>query len=108
MTALYLLGASSKGMPRLESLKKLKTLRASDESGFTFLEDAILLAENAKNRKVQRILRRYYAKYKMREALAILDRYMIGGIFHRLYQILGNPGHTNLRVTLRGLQHQDN
>jgi len=106
MTALCLLGASSRGIPKLDNLDKIKKLRASEESSLTYLEDALILAKMARNSKAQRILQRQYSRYQIREALSILDEYMLGGIFHRIYRSCRKPHDSKMRVALRGSQRQ--
>ena len=111
MTALYLLGASSQALPKLDSLTKLKVFRTFDESGATFLEDAIFLAKDVRNTTVQRILQRYYLRHQMRnqmkQLIIMLDRYMLGGILRRIYRRVRCPDDLNLRVLLRGSQPWD-
>jgi hypothetical protein len=85
MTALYLLGVSSKALPKLDNLAKLKRFRTSEESGVTFLKDTMILAKNVRNRKLYRILRRYYLRYEILKFIDTLDRYMLGGILRRIY-----------------------
>lgn len=105
MTALYLLGASSQALPKLDqSLTKLKILRTSDESGVTFLEDAMILAKDARNKKLYKILRRYYLRYQMFQILKILDRYILGGILRRIYRRVTNQNYTENRVEIKALQ----
>ena len=108
MTALYLLGASSKALPKLDNnLKQLKSFRTSNESGASFLEDAIILAKNPGNRTVEKILRRYYRRYQMLQVLKMLDGYMLAGIFRRIYLRVTNPNYLKMRVFLRGSQRWD-
>jgi hypothetical protein len=104
MTALYLLGASSQALPKLDNLTKLKSFRTVDESGATFLEDAMILAKNGRNRAAYRILRRYYRRYEMRQVIIMLDRYMLGGILRRIYRRVKNPEYLKKNVLLRGRQ----
>jgi hypothetical protein len=102
MTALYLLGASSQALPKLD-LAALKSLRATDESGATFLEDAMILARNAENRRVLKTLRRYYRWYQLSLVVPMLDRFLLGGVLRRIYRKLKKPEWLEKRVTLRGL-----
>jgi len=90
----------------LDNLDKIKKLRASEESSLTYLEDALILAKMARNSKAQRILQRQYSRYQIREALSILDEYMLGGIFHRIYRSCRKPHDSKMRVALRGSQRQ--
>lgn len=94
MTALYLLGASSKALPKLdENLAKLKSFRKSNESSATFLEDAMILAKNTQNKTVLKILRRYYLRFQTFQVLKKMDQYIWGGrIFRRK-----NRARVNLR-----------
>jgi hypothetical protein len=109
--SLYLLGASSQALPKFDNnLAKLKSFQTNKESGATFLEDAIILAKNARNKKVYRILQRYYRRYQIRQAIKMLDRYMMGGIFRRIYRVWSKvryPDSINWRVQLRGSQDWD-
>ena len=105
MTALYLLGASSQALPKFDkNLTKLKSFRSSNESGATFLEDAMILAEKAQNKTVLRILRYYYLRYQIFQVLKNLDRYMLGGILRRIYRSVMEPDYVEERVNLRGSQ----
>lgn len=101
MLSLYLLGASCQALPRLDSnFADLKRLRAYDESGATFLEDLLILAKITGNQKVYRVLRRYYQRYQIRQSMKMVDTQILGGIFHRIYERIWNPGYLNMRVTL--------
>ena len=109
MTALYLLGASSKAMPRLENLNKLKMfMQYDDESALTFLEDAILLARERQNNKILSVLKGYYRKYQLLNAIIMLDRYMLGGNLRKISRKLRNTGRPERRVKLRGPNPFDN
>ncbi len=102
MLVLYLLEASSQALPELNDLTKLRILRKFDESGATFIEDVMTLAKNVKNKTVQRILRRYYRRHQLREAIIMLDRYLLTGIFRRIYRRVKNPDYLKHRVSLTG------
>jgi len=95
MLALYLLGAKSQALPKLDSLTKLKNFQAENLGGVKFLEDAMILAEDVGNRTVQRILQRYYLRYQiriqMKQLIRMLDRYMLGGILYRIYRMVRKP-----------------
>jgi len=105
MTALYLLGASSQALPKFDkNLTKLKSFRSSNESGATFLEDAMILAEKAQNKTMLRILRYYYLRCQIFQVLKNLDRYMLGGILRRIYRSVMEPDYVEERVNLRGSQ----
>jgi len=107
MTALYLLEASSKALPKLDNLNKLSIFRKSDESGVTFLVDMMILAKNVQNKKVQRIMRSYLRRYQMRQIIVMIDRFILGGIFRRIYYRVKKPRWLNRRVSRRGLQPWD-
>ncbi|MBN2570458.1 MAG: hypothetical protein JXB42_13610, partial [Deltaproteobacteria bacterium] len=67
MVALYLLGASSKALPAFDDkFARLKILQASDETGVGRLDDLMVLARNARNKKVYGILLRLYLRYHLR------------------------------------------
>ena len=106
MLALYLLGAKSQALPKLDSLTKLKNFQAENLGGVKFLEDAMILAEDVGNRTVQRILQRYYLRYQiriqMKQLIRMLDRYMLGGILGRISRSVRKPDELKMRVTLRG------
>jgi len=95
MLALYLLGAKSQALPKLDSLTKLKNFQAENLGGVKFLEDAMILAEDVGNRTVQRILQRSYLRYQiriqMKQLIRMLDRYMLGGILYRIYRMVRKP-----------------
>jgi hypothetical protein len=108
MTALYLMGASSRALPDFDIKKtKLNSFKTYDKSGATFLEDAIILAKNAKNKKIYNTLCRYFRKYQMRQIIIIFDRYILGNIFRRLYRKLFTPVDSTIRVKLYGPQPWD-
>lgn len=108
MTTLHLLGESSQALPKIDSsLKKLKKIRTTQESGATFLEDLMILAKNVQNKKVYRILRRYYLKYQMFQALKMLDRYMMMGILRRIYRKVTNTVVAENRVSMTKYQILD-
>jgi hypothetical protein len=105
MTSLYLLGASSRALPNLD-LASLKRLRTTDESGATYLEDAMILARNAENRRVLKTLRRYYRRYQLSLVAPMLDHLLLGGVLRRIYRTyvkLKKPKWSEFRITLRGL-----
>ena len=111
MLALYLLGARSQALPKLDSLSKLKKLQPKDPSGARILETLMILAEDVGNRTAQRILRRSYLRYQiriqMKQIIKMLDRYMLGGILLRIYKRVRKPDELKMRVTLRGSQRSD-
>jgi hypothetical protein len=105
ITALYFLGASSQALPNFDNnLSKLKILRGVDESSATFLEDAMILAKNARNNAVLRILRRYYLESQIFQVLRKLDRYVLRGILRRIYRTIAQPNYVGERVNLKGSQ----
>ena len=105
MLALYLLGAKSQALPKLDSLTKLKKLQPKDLGGAPYLGDLMILAEDVGNRTAQRILRRSYLRYQiriqMKQIIKMLDRYMLGGILLRIYRRVRKPDELKMRVTLR-------
>jgi hypothetical protein len=98
-----LLEASSKALPKLDNLNKLSIFRKrNDESGATFLADMMILAKNVQNKKVQRIMRNYLLRSQMRQLIILIDRFILGGIFRRIYLRIIGPRRSKLRVLLRG------
>ena len=95
MLALYLLGAKSQALPKLDSLTKLKKLQPKDLGGANILEGVMILAEDVGNRTAQRILRRSYLRYQiriqMKQIIKMLDRYMLGDILYRIYRRVRKP-----------------
>jgi hypothetical protein len=105
MTTLYLLEASSEALPKLDNLNKLSIYRNSaGESGAYGMEDLMALAKNVQNKKVERIMRNYLRRYHMRQIIVMVDRFLLGGRFRRIYYRVNNPSKLNERVTRRGLQ----
>ena len=102
MVAIKLLGGEAKSLPPLVNIKGLKVLKATDESGATFLEDAMVLANNAGNLEVYKLLRRYYCRFKISLILPLIDRYLFGNFFRHIYRRLFKPNWLNYRVTLHG------
>mgnify|MGYP000324011770 FL=1 len=102
MVAVTLLNGSIKSLPTLSDLRKLKILRATDESGATFLEDAIILAKDAGNTAIYKILKRYYRRYQISLVLPLIDRYLFANFLRSLYRRIRKPDWLNYRVTLRG------
>ena len=107
MAAVYLLGGNIDTLPPLSDLKKLKTLKAIDESGATFLEDAMVLAKEAKNLEAYNILKKLYRRYQIGQLWPLMDRYLLGGTIRRVYRKLRKPDWLSWRVTLRGATRWD-
>jgi len=104
MTALYLLNGTSRALPPLRDLSLLKHFRATDESGATFLEDAMILAKESGNRTALKTLRRKYRRYQMSKVIPMLDRYALGGVLRRLYRRVMKPKWLTWRAIPRGPQ----
>ncbi len=103
MTAMYLLKASCKALPKLNGLYKLKKFQKCNEaSGATYLEDLMILAKDVRNRQVLRFLRRYYRRYQIRVLIKVLDRYVLGGFLRRVHYRVATPKRFKSRVTLIG------
>jgi hypothetical protein len=108
MTTLYLLGASSRAMPELKNLRKLKILmQYNNESALTYIEDGIILAKEQQDDNILSILRGYYRKYQLFNVIMLLDRYALGGILRKIYRKIKNSGRSKKRVELRGPQPFD-
>ncbi len=102
MVALYLLDATCKKLPEYTSMKQLSWLKARDESGATFLEDAIVLALQKNNTRIARRLKGYYRRYQLSEVIPLLDRVLLNGLLRSLYRQLRKPEWLSERVSLRG------
>lgn len=107
MVAVHLLGGEIKSLPSLREIKELKTLRVTDESGATFLEDAMILAKNAGNIEIYKILKHYYRRYQVGLIWPLLDRYLFGNFLRSLYRKIKKPDWLTYRVTLRGSNRSD-
>tara|TARA_R110002094_G_scaffold162656_4_gene147418 strand:- start:3298 stop:3789 length:492 start_codon:yes stop_codon:yes gene_type:complete len=107
MVAVNLLGGEIKSLPALREIKNLKTLKATDESGATFLEDAMILAKNSGNIEIYKILKHYYRRYQIGLILPLLDRYLLGNFLRCLYRKIKKPDWLNYRVTLRESNGRD-
>jgi len=105
MMAVHLLGGKVNSLPPLDNLNLLKILKIQDESGMTFLEDAMILAKQANNVKICRILRSYHRRYRLSKLPDLIDRNLLGGIFRRAYRAIRKPKWLNLRVALRSPDH---
>lgn len=102
---LFLLNISSKALPELDNLDKLKIYKnCRDESGLTFLEDLMILARDVKNPQVHKLLKGYYRRYKIREIFVMIDGYMLGSILKRMYWKLSKASWLNTRVKLKTLK----
>ncbi len=102
MVAVKLLGREIKSLPPLGNIKKLKMLKAIDESGATFLEDAMLLAKETGDTEIYRVLKHYYRRYQIGLILPLIDRYLFANFFRSLYRKIKKPDWLTYRVTLRG------
>jgi len=102
MVATKLLGGKTKSLPDLVGIDELKVLKATDESGATFLDDAMILARESGNKEIYKVLNRYYRRYQVGLILPLIDRYLFGGFLRSLYRRLFKPDWLNYRVTLRG------
>ena len=77
-------------------------LKAIDESGATFLEDAMLLAKETGDTEIYRVLKHYYRRYQIGLILPLIDRYLFANFFRSLYRKIKKPDWLTYRVTLRG------
>ena len=102
MVAVKLLGREIKSLPPLGNIKKLKMLKAIDESGATFLEDAMLLAKETGDTEIYRVLKHYYRRYQIGLILPLIDRYLFANFLRSLYRKIKKPDWLTYRVTLRG------
>jgi hypothetical protein len=100
MAAIHLLGGEVDSLPDLSDLSLLKSLKAENQNGATYLEDVMILAKQEHNEKVYKILKGYYRKYQISQLWPLLDRYFLMGSLRRLYRIIKKPRWLNLRVTL--------
>ena len=107
MTAIYLLGGSTRSLPPLDSLKLLRAIRAKTDSTATSLEDLMFLAKEVNNERVFNILKTYYRKYQISKLWPLVDRVLLGGVFRRLYRRIKKPRWLTLRVTLRSPRRGD-
>ena len=99
--AIHILGKETSSLPSFKN-KMLKSLRAIDESGATFLEDVMLLAKNH-NPKLYKTLKRYYKQYQLKNILFSIDRYLLGNCMRNVYRKIKKPNWLDLRVSLRGM-----
>lgn len=106
MVAIKLLGGSTKSLPTLTSIKGLEFLKATDESGATFLEDAMVLAKESGNEDDYKMLRHSYRRYQLGLIPPLLDRYLFANFFRNLYRITKKPDWLNC-VTLRSSKWSD-
>lgn len=106
MTALYLLGASSRALPPLEDPRRaLRALRAINESGASHLVDCMILAQQAGNVPIYRTLNRYYTWYQLRRTAKLVDRLMLRGLLGRTcraVRTLRRSVPSRWRVEMRG------
>ena len=101
MLALDLLKASCSKLPPLEDEKLLRHLKAADESGATFIEDAMLLAKQEDNLQIYKQLKGYYKRYQMSQVIPLLDRIFLNSLLKRLYRRVRKPDWLENRVSLR-------
>lgn len=106
MVAVKLLGGEIKSLPSLVSIKGLNFLKATDESGATFLEDAMILAKECGNDEVYQVLRSSYRRYQLSLIPSLLDRYLCANFFRNIYRKIKNPDWLNC-VTLRSSKRSD-
>ena len=107
MVAVKLLSGKIESLPVLDDLKKLKILKVTDESGATFLEDAIILAKGVGNKEIYTILKHYYRRYQISLILPLIDRYLFANFLRSMYRRIRKPDWLNYRVTLRGSSRWD-
>lgn len=107
MVAIHLLGGKSKSLPAFSDKSLLRFLKPTNESGATFLEDALLLAKASENIKIYRTLKKYYRNYKLKLLMHSIDRNLLNNFFRSLYRKINKPYWLSLRVTLRGANRWD-
>ena len=102
MAAIYLLGGTASSLQPVNDLKLLRELKASNEQGFTYLEDLMSLAKDVDNKKAYKILKRNCRRYQLSKLWPFIDQSFCGGLFRRLYRKFAKPDWLNWRVTLHG------
>jgi len=105
MVALHLLNATSQALPPLEDYRQLKALKRMDESGETFVDDAMSLAREVGDQRIYRILRRYRIRYQMGNAIRTIDRNLLGGILRKIRWQIRRPPWLNQRIRLQSADH---
>ncbi len=106
--AIYLLGGTSKAFPEFQGNDNLlHMLKAKDESGATFLEDAMILAKKSGNEKIYNTLKGYYRQYQLSLLPPLIDRCLLNNSVRRVYRKLKQPDWLRWRVTMRGANRWD-
>ena len=100
--AAYLLGKEIESVGRYKGENLLKILKAREEVGAVYLEDAMLMAKQTHNRKIYNILKKYYKLYQFHTILSLIDRHLLNNFARNIYRRVKNPNWLDFRVTLRG------
>jgi len=98
----YLLNKETTSLPLYEENNILKSLKAIDESGATFLEDTMLLAKKTNHKIIYKKLKRYYRQYQFNNLLFSIDRYLLNNSMRYIYRKIKKARWLDSRVTLRG------
>lgn len=101
MLALHLLDARCKKLSALEGGALLSGLKPTEESGATFLEDAMLLAKQQGDMAIYNRLKALYKSYQMSQVIPLLDRMLLNGMLMKTYRRLRKPDWVVDRVSLR-------
>ena len=100
--AIHLLDEETKSFPRYDKKSTLKLLKSRDESGVTYLEDTMLLAQNNNNPEIYKKLKSYYRQYQFKNIIFSIDRYFLNNSMRNIYRKIKRPNWLDLRVSLRG------
>ena len=106
MVAIKLLGGETKSLPPLANIKGLKFLKVTDESGASYLQDAMILARESGNDDAYRMLRRSYRRYQLGLIPRLLDQYLFANFLRNLSRKINKP-HWLHCVTLRSSKWGD-
>jgi hypothetical protein len=88
---LRLLGVTTDSIPVDTATEMLDKMQVRDESGLTFLEDNLILAQEKGNTEIERILLKKIRGCIRSQAFPQLDRIFLGGTVRRLYRRWRNP-----------------
>ena len=110
MLALKLLGATSKALPELtDASESLKMLRPTGLASLSPLEDMIILAYAAGDKKVLKTLISFHRRYLIRDLIVQFEKYMLNPGFKRIYRKvfkkIWGDGYYKLRVPLSSDRH---
>lgn len=110
MLALKLLGATSKALPELtDESESLKMLRPTGPASLSLLEDMIILAYAARDKKVLKTLISFHRRYLIRDLIVQFEKYILKPGFQRIYRKvfkkIWGDGYYKLRVPLFSDRH---